>query len=254
VVVALVLALVAVPRLRGAETVTGAPQDRPGPVVLVPGYGGGTDALDVLATRLRAAGREAVVVALPGDGTGDMRAQAEAVDAVVRTSLDAGAPSVDIVGFSAGGVVARLWLDEHDGERKARRIVTLGSPHHGAGFAALAARLAPESCPPACRQLVPDSDLLRDLGRGDETPDGPRWVSIWTALDEVVTPPESAQLDGAVDVRLQSVCSDAATAHGALPTDPLVQGIVLRALDSAPLESAPAAGACSELRALGTGS
>ena len=62
--------------------VTGAPpraadQDRPGPVLLVPGYGGSTG---VAAGPGRAAdrgGRDATVVDLPGDGTGDLNAAAE---------------------------------------------------------------------------------------------------------------------------------------------------------------------------------
>jgi triacylglycerol esterase/lipase EstA (alpha/beta hydrolase family) len=253
-VLALALAAaVVVPRLRGTTTVLGVPQDQLGPVVLVPGYGGGTDALEVLAEQLRAVGRDAVVVRLPGDATGDLRQQADALDGVISQELRGGAPSVDLVGFSAGGVVARLWVDRHDGERKARRVVTLGSPHHGTDVAALALRIAPASCPVACQQLRPDSDVLRGLNDGDETPDGPQWVSVWTTLDEIVTPPDTARLDGAVDVRLQSVCPDARTAHGALPTDPLVQGVVLRALDTDVLDAAPSAEECGALRALSGG-
>ena len=214
-----------------------APQDQPGPVVLVPGYGGGTGALEELAARLEQEGRETVVVRLPADGTGDLREQAETLDAAVDAVLERGAPSVDLVGFSAGGVVVRLWIKEQDGAEQARRVVTLGSPHHGADVARLAAIVTPGDCPPACRQLAPGSSLLKDLNGGDETPDGPRWVSVWTAVDEVVTPPESSRLDGALDVRLQSFCSGAQTEHGALPRDPVVQAIVLRALDVEPLTS-----------------
>ena len=61
-----------------------APPDRPGPVLLVPGYGGSTAVLDSLAARLRAAGRDARVVPLPGSGTGDLRVQATALDAAAR--------------------------------------------------------------------------------------------------------------------------------------------------------------------------
>ncbi|CAA9268297.1 MAG: lipase, class 2 [uncultured Corynebacteriales bacterium] len=205
-------------------------QDRPGPVLLVPGYGGSTTALESLAGRLRAAGREATVVRLPGNGTGDLPGQAAVLAAAARTALAGGASSVDVVGYSAGGVVARLWAAEEGGAAVARRIVTLGSPHHGTRVAALGASLFPGQCPAACRQLVPDSDLLRDLN-GDETPDGPQWVSLWTTRDQVVTPPETARLDGALNVAVQSVCGDdPGLGHAELPTDPAVQSLVLAAL------------------------
>ena len=86
------------------------PQDVPGPVLLVPGYGGSTAALAGLAERIAATGRSARVLDLPGDGTGDLSAQVRVLDAAVVDALAAGAPSVDVVGYSAGGVVAGLWL------------------------------------------------------------------------------------------------------------------------------------------------
>ena len=221
----------------------------PGPVLLVPGYGGGRVPLEALAARLRAAGREATVVRLAGDGTGDLREQARGLDAVAREALARGATSVDVVGFSAGGVVARLWAAELGGAHVARRVVTIGSPHRGTSLAGLAASLLPASCPEACRQLVPEGPLLAAL---EETPDGPTWVSVWTALDEVVRPAESAVLDGAVNVRLQDVCADVAAAHGGLPADPLVAGLVVEALTApAPLSAPPAAADCLPLRAVG---
>ena len=80
----------------------------PGPVILVPGYGGGRAGLLRLAARIRATGRSAVVLTLPGDGTGDLALQARALQTVVAGQLAAGAASVDVIGYSAGGVVARL--------------------------------------------------------------------------------------------------------------------------------------------------
>jgi triacylglycerol esterase/lipase EstA (alpha/beta hydrolase family) len=205
-------------------------QSEPGPVLLVPGYGGSTASLRPLADRLTAEGRDATVVAVPGNGTGDLGGSADVLDEAADAALErTGANSVDVVGYSAGGIVARLWAAD-GGADVARRIVTLGSPHHGTTLADLAGSLAPDQCAEACRQLAPGSRLLAELNAGDETPEGPAWISIWTAQDQTVTPPESARLEGALELPVQSVCADARVAHGDLPRDPLVQAMVLEQL------------------------
>jgi triacylglycerol lipase len=232
------------PAVRG----TRVPQAKPGPVLLVPGYGAGTAGLDQLASRLRAAGRQAALVPLPGDGTGDLDAQAMALDAAVDDAMAGGARSVDVVGFSAGGVVARLWARDLDGTARARRIVTLGSPHHGTDLASVAGLLAPGSCPPACKQLVPTSDFMAALNTGDETPSGPEWVSIWTNQDVVVSPPDSARLAGAHNVAVQRICPGRDVEHGQLPADPVVGALVLRALDAKPFVT-PTPADCAALSA-----
>jgi triacylglycerol lipase len=241
----LAVVLVVTGQDRGGALAEPVPQDRPGPVLLVPGYGGGTASLEVLARRLRVTGRDARVVPMPGDGTGDLTEQAAVLRAAAEAELDRGAPSVDVVGYSAGGVVARLWAAE-GGRSVARRVVTLGAPHHGSDVAALAGSLLPGRCPPACRQLVPDSDLLIRLNV-DETPDGPAWISVWTTQDQIVTPPESSRLDGAINIPVQGVCSDAVVGHGELPTDRLVQALVLAALAPTP-PAVPTPADCSRLR------
>lgn len=216
-----------------ASTSTAATARPPGPVLLVPGYGGSTSALTVLATALREHGRDAQVVDLPGDGTGDLRAQATALGKAVddaRTRTDAA--TVDLVGYSAGGVVARLYVRNDGGADKVRRVVTLGSPQHGTELAAQGVAI-PSLCPLACQQLVPDSDLLTQLNRGSETPRGPTFVSLWSDVDKTVVPPDSARLKGSLGMSLQSICSTSTTAHGDLPRDRLVTAIVLAELDGA---------------------
>lgn len=207
-------------------------QDVPGPVLLVPGYGGGTGGVNVLAERIRATGRDAIVVTLPGDGTGDLREQADVLDAYVGEAIEQGAPSVDVIGYSAGGVVARVWVQRHDGTRKARRIVTLGSPHRGANLAAAGAAAIPGACPVACQQLAPGSRLLAGLDTPVPTP--PAWLSLWTVQDQTVTPPDSARLDGAVNIALQSICPDLRVDHSGLPGHPFVTKVVLAAIGAAP--------------------
>lgn len=222
-------------------------QAQPGPVLLVPGYGGATSALEVLADRLRGSGRAATVLTLPGDGTGDLRDAAEVLGDAAAAAMAAGAPSVDVVGYSAGGVTVRWWVAEGGGGAVARRVVTLGSPHHGTQLAGLGAGFGLPGCPAACRQLAPGSDLLRMLNRADETPDGPQWTSVWTDQDEVVTPPDSARLDGATTVVVQRVCPGTRLTHGDLPRSPLVAAVVLEALDVAPSRPAYGPDDCARL-------
>ncbi|TNC21842.1 lipase [Amycolatopsis alkalitolerans] len=217
--------------MTGGGDPPGTPErDEPGTVLLVPGYGGAKGALERLASRIRHdTGREAEVVTLAGDGTGDLQAQAEVLANAAQQAYDRGAPSVDVVGYSAGGIVARLWV-AHGGEP--RRVVTLGSPMHGTELAAAGGLLAPGACPLACRQLIPGSTLLRAL---PPIPPGLPWLSIWTDRDQTVTPPDSARLEGAVNVSLQQLCPENQAAHGDLPTDPEAGALVLSALGTAPL-------------------
>ncbi|MGA8248499.1 MAG: hypothetical protein WB797_16455, partial [Nocardioides sp.] len=193
---------------------------------------------------LRREGRDATIVRLSGDGTGDLNTQAGVLQTAVRAALRGGAASVDVVGYSAGGVTARLWVRAYDGGSVARRIVTLGSPQHGTDLAALATDLAPDTCPEACRQLATDSDLVRSLNSGDETPPGPAWVSIWTTDDRISTPPETASLAGALDFSVQSVCPGRSVTHGQLPNDPAVIAMVLGELRRTP-PTVPPASVCS---------
>jgi triacylglycerol esterase/lipase EstA (alpha/beta hydrolase family) len=251
VVVAVVTVFIVVRLVTGNSNELGnVDTSRAGTVVLVPGYGGSQGALDVLAAKLNAAGRRTSVVSLPGNGDGDLNDQAATLDATVRAALQAGEPSVDLIGYSAGGVVVRLWIAHYATARAARRVVTLGSPLHGASIAAVGSAVVPGFCPTACQQLVPGSSLLTQLD-SQSLPAGLPWLSLWTVNDQTVTPPTSARLDGAVNVELQSVCPDETVQHGQLPTDPLVVGLVLQALDGPQPITTPTAGDCTQLRTEG---
>jgi pimeloyl-ACP methyl ester carboxylesterase len=217
-------------------------QNRPGPVLLVPGYGGNTSSLSVLAGRIRSTGRQATVVTLPGNGTGSLVTDASVLNAAVNQALRGGAPSVDVIGYSAGGVAALLWARTDGGPHKARRVVTLGAPFHGAQIASAAEAFVPGACPVACQQLVPGSTLLSQLGTAG-VPARPRWLSLWSTNDQTVTPPDSARLAGAVDVPIQSVCPAQQISHSELPTNPVVTAIVLQAIGPGPFRP-PAASDC----------
>jgi hypothetical protein len=99
-------------------------------------------------------------------------------------------------------------------------------------------------------QMAPGSGLLAELNRGDETPPGPRFFSIWTAFDQTVVPPSTADLDGATNIRVQDVCPSARLGHGDLITSPLALGLVVEAVEGR-LPEHPGAGDCDALRAAG---
>ena len=224
--------------------VVGEPRrETPGiPVLLVHGFGGTASSMDRLEGALRGQGRRVVSVQLPHMGTGPIEQSSRAVaDAVTGT----GARRVDLIGFSAGGVVVRAFLGELESAALVRRVVLLGSPNHGAEVAAFAASADPTTCVDACAQLSPGSSFLEGLNEGDETPNGPDYTSIWTANDRTVTPPESAVLEGATNVRIQDVCSDSALGHADLINDPLAIGLVLHVL------SGQRDATCDALRTLG---
>jgi len=246
---ALVVAVAAV--VTGARLSGGRPEaipGRPGAVLLVPGYGGSTTSLDKLAERIRGTGRTATVVALAGDGTGDLTVQARALDGYVNQAIGAGSGPVTVIGYSAGGVVAWLWYADYGGASRVAKIITLGSPLHGARIAAVGTGFDPGECPVACQQLAPGSALLTRLQQSTQA--RPPWLSLWSTDDLTVQPPASARLPGAVNVPLQSVCSGADIQHSQLPTAPLVVGLVLRALASNRL-TAPPPGDCATMQAIG---
>ena len=196
-------------------------QAEPGPVIVLPGYGGGTEPLDPLVSALRSEGRDVVVFKPTENEQGDLRVQARLLGRLAsQTMRRTDASSVDVVGFSAGGVIARIYVRDEGGADVVRRVLTLGSPHHGSEIAGTAVELAGD-CPEGCRQLAPGSDLLRQLNAGDETPAGPLWTTVRSDADQTVTPTVSARLDGALNLRVQALCPQATTAHTDIPGDPV---------------------------------
>ena len=220
-----------------------ADQSRPGPVIVVPGYGGTASDLDPLVAQLRRQGRTVVAFEPTEGATGDLRVQARRLADQATSAMDeADAESVDVVGYSAGGVIARLFVRDEGGASVVRRVLTLGSPHHGTEVAALAQDAA-GGCPTGCEQLATGSDLLRRLNAGDETPAGPRWVTVRTEQDRTVTPTNSAELEGALNIEVQDVCVGSTTSHGELPGDPVVLATLRSAL-GADAPRAPTAVTC----------
>jgi triacylglycerol esterase/lipase EstA (alpha/beta hydrolase family) len=210
-------------------------QSKPGPVILIPGYGGNTELLVPMVDALRADGRLVAVFTPTGGEAGDLRVQARLLRALAtRTLRTTGSRSVDVVGYSAGGIIARLWVRDYGGAKVVRRVMTISSPNHGTKNANIRALTIGQACPKACVQMSKGSDLLRRLDAGDETPAGPKWITIRSSSDLVVEPTSSAELDGALNLLVQTGCPAAKTAHTGMPAHPYVLAALASALGSDP--------------------
>lgn len=183
-------------------------------VVLIPGYGGSTQPLAALASSLKAAGRTVLVLNID-DGQGDLRLYADRL-----LSLTAEGP-VDVVGYSAGGLVARAAVQSSPGSF--HRVVTVGSPHNGTVLASLGAMFAPDACPTACAQMASSSEFLSSL----PSPADPlRVLSIYSSSDDVIRPADSSVLDGAANVEVGQQCAAPGLDHSSLPAAPVTSALV----------------------------
>ena len=84
--------------------------------------------------------------------------------------------SVDLFGFSMGGVIARTWLQEWGGASRTRRFVCLGSPQQGT----LMAQLIPRWPLAGIADMKIGSALLRDLDAGRDRLDPLQCVSLYS--------------------------------------------------------------------------
>jgi triacylglycerol esterase/lipase EstA (alpha/beta hydrolase family) len=161
------------------------------PVLLVPGWFDTERDLAALRIRLLSAG-------WPVDGvaaltfvkpTGSNEEHAEEIAWAVRTLREStGAPKIDVVAHSMGGLAVRAYL-RGVGSNTVRRVAFLGTPHRGTYSAYLAFGDGRE-------EMIPGSEFLTSLNAEPSVPEGVEAMTIRTPIDALVLPVESAMLDG----------------------------------------------------------
>lgn len=157
---------------------------------------------------------------VPADGRVPLEQLSEQLASFVSSRMPAGTP-LDLVGFSMGGLVCRYYLQRLGGIERARRFVSVSSPHHGTQAARLGAR-------PGHAQMRPGSAFLEDLNRDIMMLARLDVTSIWTPLDLMIVPPESSRLPLGREVLV------AAPIHGLMLYDPRSLRAITEAL-AAPL-------------------
>jgi triacylglycerol esterase/lipase EstA (alpha/beta hydrolase family) len=168
-------------------------------------------------------------------------------DKVLRAT---GAPKLDVVGHSQGGMNVRYWIKYLGGAGKISRLVGLSPSNHGTDLFGLLSTLEMIPGVPAtlatvcqaCNEQAVGSAFLADLNAGGETVPGIDYTVIQTRYDDVVTPYTSAFLKAAPNVEnilLQNVCTLDFTDHLGITYDPVAEGLVLNALDPAHAKTPP---------------
>ncbi len=161
----------------------------PPPVLLLHGFVDNRSVFALLSRNLRRNGWTTVQALNYSPLTGDVRDAAVLLaEQVERLCEITGHQRIDIVGHSLGGLVARYYVQRLGGDARVRTVVTLGTPHSGT-------RAIPFASPhPLIRQMRPNSELLRELGK-PATGCRTRFVAFWSELDEFMVPAETARLD-----------------------------------------------------------
>ena len=180
-------------------------------------------------------------------GTGDIAAAAgQLASFVTRVLAATGAPKVDIVGHSQGGMMPRYYLKFLGGAAKVQTLVGLSPSNHGTtidglttltqylGLAGVFNVILGTSCQ-ACVEQETGSPFLAQLNSGAATVAGVSYTVIETRNDEVVTPYTSAFLTGpaVTNVTVQNQCPLDQSDHLEIAYDPVALADMLNALDPA---------------------
>lgn len=161
---------------------TVAPTNRTDPILLIHGFGSSPHIFSALEPWLRLQGRTVVALDLPGqDNTVNAQFIKDEIAAL-------GWSRVDLVMHSMGGLAGRYFIKSLGGADLVQAYVSLGTPQYGVDAACLF-EVAEGG------QMCPSGAFLSDLNRGDDTPNGPAWATIYSRTDRLV-PYERSRLDG----------------------------------------------------------
>lgn len=93
--------------------------------------------------------------------------------------------ALHIIGHSKGGVVARRYIQHYGGDKRAKSLITLGTPHHGTPTAAVGVALMGMGLfRTSAGDLLPNSPVVRALAR-DTFPAHVPLTSIYSREDLV---------------------------------------------------------------------
>ncbi len=107
------------------------------------------------------------------------------IDELVGSKID-----IDIVGFSMGGLISRIWLQNHNGFLRTKRFFSIGTPH----FGTYTAQMIPSSFMPGIAEMKRGSSLLSQLNNDLTSLEKVECISFFTKWDLMSFPGWQAKL------------------------------------------------------------
>tara|TARA_Y100001968_G_scaffold282339_1_gene280154 strand:- start:462 stop:1055 length:594 start_codon:yes stop_codon:yes gene_type:complete len=122
-------------------------------------------------------------------GNTSLRKLANDLDSKIK-ELVAPEVDIDIVGFSMGGLISRIWLQNHNGYLRTKRFFSIGTPH----FGTYTAQMIPSFLMPGIAEMKRGSSLLSQLNNDLTSLDNVECISFFTKWDLMSFPGWQAKL------------------------------------------------------------
>lgn len=189
--------------------------EKKNPVVLIPGLRAKWHFLTMLVDQLSRNGHPMYVVKELGYNTDEIRRSADLVRKFIESrNLE----NVVIVAHSKGGLVGKEILVHHNQDQRVKKVIAVATPFAGTNVA----RYLPMK---SIKELHPQSETIRRLQNEQQV--NKHIVSIYGFFDNHVWPVESARLEGAKNIQVNT------HGHHTVLLDKNVRGIVLTEVEKA---------------------
>lgn len=129
--------------------------------------------------------------------------------------------SLDLIGFSMGGIVSRYYVQRLGGIQRVQRLITISSPHNGT-LTGYALNL------PGPTQMRPKSAFLEALNQDVSVLEQINFTSIWTPYDAIILPARSSQMPVGKEIKIDIFF------HAWMVSDQRVLKVIVQELEATP--------------------
>lgn len=136
----------------------------------------------------------------PSSGAQGLEALARQLKHCIDTEV-APEETLDLIGFSMGGLISRYYLQRLGGLERVRRFVAISVPQHGS----LWAWALPNQ---GCRQMRPGSTFLQDINKDIASLAQIDLLTLWTPFDLMIVPASSSVIPLGKEVKLPVLLHD----------------------------------------------